>query len=108
VRHLLDQAERQAELGRDSREGFRKGQDGKGRPWKPKDNERPPTEAEYVCRLRKSIDARRKSAGGSPKLAADERELASHIQVATQWDQLAKPMAEVEAAKEAAKTVKES
>ena len=43
----------------------------------------------------------------SPKLAADERELASHIQVATQWDQLAKPMAEVEAAKEAAKIVKE-
>jgi hypothetical protein len=40
------------------------------------------------------------------ELAADERERASHIKVATQWDQLATRMAEVEAAKEAAKTIK--
>jgi hypothetical protein len=34
--------------------------------WKPKDNERPPTEPENVCRLRKGIDAMRKSAGDLP------------------------------------------
>jgi len=40
------------------------------------------------------------------ELTADEFERASHIKMATQWDQLAKRMAEVEAAKEAAKTIK--
>jgi hypothetical protein len=40
------------------------------------------------------------------ELAADERERASHIRMAAQWDQLAKRMAEVEVAKEAAKTIK--
>jgi hypothetical protein len=57
-----------------------------------------PTSEEY----RRKVEEWRRLA----ELAADERERASHIRMATQWDQLAKRMAEVEAAKGAAKTIK--
>jgi hypothetical protein len=57
-----------------------------------------PTSEEY---RRKAEECRRLA-----ELAADERERGSHVKMATQWDQLAKRMAEVEAAKEAAKTIK--